>query len=131
MLSQIKPYLSLIKLGISAALLVAAFVGGCTYKGNKEESKRQELQTKIDFKDREISSLNEFLNQVNADLAVNKKAAEAQQKIAEQATEQARKNKQQLDRKQAEWDKKSKQIKNDPNCTELLQRQLCPLLNTY
>lgn len=131
MLNQLKPYLTLIKVGIGVLLLSVAFIGGCEWKENKEETAKLAMQTIIDAQKMQIASISGTLNEINAQALANKKAAEAARMRAETAALEAQLARAKLDREKAAWEIKFAEAKTDPNCQELLERKLCPLIDSF
>lgn len=131
MLNQLKPYLTLIKVGIGVLLLSAAFIGGCEWKENKEETAKLAMQTIIDAQKMQIASISGTLNEINAQALANKKAAEAARMRAETAALEAQLARAKLNREKAAWERKFAAAKTDPNCQELLERKLCPLIDSF
>lgn len=131
MLNQLKPYLTLIKAGIGVLLLGVAFIGGCEWKENKEETAKLAMQTIIDAQKMQIASISGTLNEINAQALANKKAAEAARMRAETAALEAQLARAKLDREKAAWEIKFAEAKTDPNCQELLERKLCPLIDSF
>ena len=130
-LDPIKPYLSLIKWIVGVGLLVAAFAWGWNVKGNRDAAEMLGMQQTIDAQLVQLQSLNSSLNAVNEQTIANMKTAEEARKLAQQAVKEADKVKDTLDRKQAAWDKEFKRIKNNPDCKELMERKLCPLIKDF
>lgn len=129
--TALTPYLKTIKWVVAFALLGLAFVGGCSYKGNKEAVERTRLESVITARDLQIQVLSAKLASVNLQATQNLQESLEQKAAAKQAVIAAEKAKKELDQKQTKWNREFERIKNNPDCKELLERQLCPLLNNY
>lgn len=131
MVNQLKPYLTLIKVVIGVLLLGVAFVGGCKWEKNSYAEEKAELNTVISSQKLQLTALTSSLEEINKQALANKEAAEAAKERAEEAALEATKARAKLAREQAAWDKKFEAAKKDPDCKELLERQLCPLIDSF
>lgn len=130
-LAPIKPYLTLIKWGVGVLLLLGAFAWGWNVKGNRDEAKMGGMQQTIDAQLLQLETLNITLESVNAQTEENVKAAKEARERAEKAAAAAEKAKAKLDKKQAAWDREFEKAKRDPDCKELMERKLCPLIQDF
>lgn len=127
----LKPYLTLIKWVLGVGLLFAAFASGCSWKGDRDEKEMGEMQQTIDAQLLQLNSLTSTLESVNEQTAENMKVAEEARKLAQKAVDEAENAKGKLDKQQADWNKKFADAQRNPNCKELMEKKLCPLIQDF
>lgn len=129
--NPLTPYLALIKWGVGVLLLLTAFAWGWNIKGNRDEAKMGGMQQTIDAQLAQLKTLNTTLESVNTQTDENVKAAREARERAEKAAAAAEKAKAKLDKKQAAWDREFEEAKRNPDCKELMERKLCPLIKDF
>ncbi|UFK09617.1 hypothetical protein [Xanthomonas phage DES1] len=129
--TALAPYLTYIKIAVLAGALALGTVGGCKWK---EADMRQEVMEAEKSKQDAVNTYNALI----ADIASSNKRAQEAKMVAEQnaqqndklAKELENKNKE-LDKTNQAWSKKLKDAKKDPDCEDLLRRNVCAALQDY
>lgn len=129
--TALAPYLTYIKIGILAGAIALGSIGGCKWK---EADMKEEVMAAEKAKQECVETYNALI----ADIAASNKKVQEAKMIAEQnakqnselAKEVEQKNKQ-ISKLNTEWNKKLKDAKKDPDCEDLLRRNVCAALQDY
>ena len=129
--AAVTPYVLYLKLAFLAVLFLGGTFTGCKCQASRDESKIEAVEKERDgFKSQAEASAT-ALTEVNRQTEANKRAAREQKERADEATEEATKQKRLLAQREDAWKKEYLRLKNTPDCKNLLEQNLCPALRNY
>ena len=127
----IKPYLTLIKVGLGLVIASVLIIGGCNYGKSLSASELAAKDTELGAAAAELSAAKTALESVNAEAKRRKDEAERQRKKAELAAQVAKEAQKQLDERTAAFSKELERARRkSPTCAALLDtnvRSTCDL----
>lgn len=123
-----------ILLGAAAALMAIAFMGGLRWqKGAVESAKRardNQANVAAQWKDR-ASGLQAAVDGFEASNAESTRRANEQRQQAERVLADLAKDKKVAEARAADWQRRYNEAKKNPDCAELMKATACPAFRSY
>lgn len=119
-LDPIKPYLSLIKLGLSVALLVSVFIAGCSHGEGRSAEDVAAKDSRIASLEHSLSDFVALYDRVNAQAAEAIAVADRQRKAADDAAKVARSGEAAAKKAADDFERQWARAKQKPDCAALL-----------
>lgn len=120
----IKPYLTLIKAGLVAVVVLATFIGGCNYGEALSAEDLADKDREISAASAELASARDALAKVNAEAERRKAEAEQAAKDAEAARVAALNAEKAMRERQVAFDKQLERARRNPTCAAVLDTDL-------
>lgn len=124
-LDPIRPYLSLIKYGLLAALLCGAFITGCNHGQDSKQEVITQLTTQRDAAIGANKLWKDKADEANRQVEANKRFAKEQMDAAENMAKQNVKLRQESERRQEKLTNQLNNALKESECTELLKAHFC------
>lgn len=125
-LDVLRPYVSVIKLVVAAALACFLFVSGCNYGQTKFEATIVRLEQDKALLQRANASWALAAEEGNKRVQDNVKESERLQKLADKYAKQLEGSRESTDNTIANNNIKLEQALREPRCNELLEMLVCP-----
>lgn len=131
MMTSLKPYLLLIKIGLVVAVFLGGVYAGYQWKGGRDEAKLAKAAADVTFFQAQSAASAQALVDMNKQAQANAAQAEKQRALAEKAASEASSAKAKLNTKQIEWEEEFERVYKTPDCKRILEQNLCPLITDY
>lgn len=126
-LDPIKPYLSLIKTLVVAAVLCGTFIAGCSYKAKDVHRLEDRVEQLSSANKQWADAADEATKQAEA----NKRFADEQYERAEELAKRLSVTQETTKATVSGLEKQLAEAKEKPECAELLKQQLCSAVPVY